>query len=451
MINDYECDVLVCGAGSAGCCAAIAAARNGVSTIVVEESDIIGGTIVQSLVYPLMTFHAAPNLQVIKGIPEEIVGTAVREGSQGHIPDPLGCAPTITMIEPEQFSSCVYQKMMQAGVIIINNTKVVNIIRDEQAIIGVIAHTDDNQIVSINAKVVIDATGDADIACLAGVPYVYGRISDNKTQPMTLIFTMRNVNNNVVRQYIKDNPTEFVLSHEARNNIVEVPYLAVSGFFRLVREAQQKEGLVSFRDRVLYFETAQKGEVSVNMTRIFDMDGSNENEVEKARGTALLQVQECYRLFKHYIPGFEDAYIHTIAPKIGVRETRHIVGKYTLSAQDVLSGRKFDDGVACGAFPIDIHSPDGSAINMQKMPQGTYYTIPYRCLIPENIESLIVAGRSISATHEASASARLAPTCMALGEAAGTAAAVSVRKNTRISLLDSSEIRQELIGQGVFL
>lgn len=443
-----ECDVLVCGAGPAGICAAIAAARNKARTVLIERFGVPGGSLTQSLVMPLMTFHASPDNQIVKGIAEEMVQRVkALGGSPGHLPDPLGMAATITPVDPEMLKFVVFQMLQEADVKLWLNTLAAGIVKKENRLEGVIAENKAGRNV-IEAKVIVDATGDADVTVQAGGDFIYGRQSDNRTQPMTLMFRMANVDGKAVRQYVKENPKEFVLSDDARRNIDNVPLLAISGFFSLVKSAQEAGKLGKFRDRVLYFDMPRAGEVAINMTRVLNLSGLSAEQVAEAQAEAFVQTMQVITFLKEYIPGFANAYLLDTAAQIGVRETRHLVGRYTLTAEDVLAGRDFPDSIARGAFPIDIHAPDGGNLKIEKMPPGASYGIPYRCLLPYGLQGIVVAGRCISATHEASASARLSPTCMALGQAAGTAAALCVAQKNTPAQLDVNLLRQVLLDQG---
>ena len=397
-INHY--DVIVCGAGTSGICAAIAAGRRGAKTCLIEESNRLGGTITRCLVNPLMTFHSEPFNPIITGIPQEIIDRLVAiGGSPGHLPDPIGVAASMTIVDPVLFEQVVRKMLEEAGVEVILGTEVVEL---------------------PSAKLIIDATGDADIAVLAGAEVTTGRPGDGKSQPMTLLFTMDNINTDEIRTYIQKYPDEFVLSDLAKKDLSSFPKLAVSGFFKQVRAVQEQAQKLLFRDRVLAFELNTPNAMLINMTRVLGFDGAIKSEREAAYELGLKQVNEVAEFLVKNIPGFSGAKLQQIAEAIGVRESRHLVGRYELSAADVLSGRQFKDGVACGSFPIDIHSPDGRGVVLTPVSEGKAYQIPLRSMQPKGIEGLLVTGRCISASHEASASARLTATCMALGEAAGS-------------------------------
>jgi hypothetical protein len=205
------------------------------------------------------------------------------------------------------------------------------------------------------------------------------------------------------------------------------------------------------RELVSFFATPYADEVTVNMTRVVDVDPLDPDDLTRAEVEARAQVMQLLDFFRRDVPGFANARIAATATQIGVRESRRIAGEYTLTADDVLHARTFDDAVARSAYPIDIHNPSGSGTTTHRLAPGAAYEIPYRCLIPLGIDDLLVAGRCISTTHEALASTRLTPTVMTLGQAAGTAAALSVAANVTPRALDSAALRAHLIADGVDL
>jgi hypothetical protein len=187
------------------------------------------------------------------------------------------------------------------------------------------------------------------------------------------------------------------------------------------------------------------------MTRVTNIDPLDPDDLTRAEIEARLQVMQLFRFFRERVPGFENARIAATGAQVGIRESRRIVGRYTLTAEDILQGRHFDDAIARSAYPIDIHNPTGSGTTTHRLAPGSSYEIPYRCLIPINREQLLVAGRCISTTHEALASTRLTPTVMTLGQAAGTAAALANERNVNVSAVEGEELRRILIDDGVDL
>jgi len=163
------------------------------------------------------------------------------------------------------------------------------------------------------------------------------------------------------------------------------------------------------------------------------------------------QMRQIAEFLRRYVPGFEKSYVMQSGVNVGVRETRRIIGDYQLTADDVLSARKFDDAIARGAYPVDIHNPTGTGTVLKRLPPGEAYDIPLRCLMPKNAEGLIVAGRCLSGTHEAHSSYRVMPIVMATGQAAGVTAALAARRNARPREVGAREVQHELLGQGASL
>jgi hypothetical protein len=191
--------------------------------------------------------------------------------------------------------------------------------------------------------------------------------------------------------------------------------------------------------------------VSVNSTRVTRVLGTDVWDLSYAESQSRRQMRQISEFLKRYVPGFEKAYVMQSGVNIGVRETRRILGEYQLTVDDVLSARKFDDAIARGAYPVDIHNPKGAGTVLKRLPPGEAYDIPLRCLLPQRTDRLIVAGRCISGTHEAHSSYRVMPIVMATGHAAGVCAALSARESRSPRDVDVSNVQQELRRQGASL
>jgi len=205
------------------------------------------------------------------------------------------------------------------------------------------------------------------------------------------------------------------------------------------------------RNDVLWFETMRDDEIHFNTTRVIRCDATDAEELTKAEIEARRQVGQYVDFLKSDIPGFENAHLQMMAPQIGIRESRRIVGEYVLTAEDLLSARKFDDCIARGSYSVDIHDPDGGGTVIKRLPPGESYDIPYRSLVPKKIDNLLVAGRPISSTHEAHSAIRVMPIAAAIGEAAGAAAALCVNGGTIPRKLDSKKLQRVLLAQGANL
>jgi hypothetical protein len=444
----HDFDVLVVGGGNAGCAAAIAAARHGARTLLAERYGFLGGTATAAMVGPWMTFHSGRE-RIVGGIAQEIVERLVGlGGSLGHVPDSSDYVPTITPFDPEIHKALLFEMMREAGVSLLLHAYVVDAIREGDAVVGARFATVAGMR-EYRGRVVIDATADAYVAAAAGVPTQQGD-DRGRVQPASLMFRLSHVDLTKLATYVRMHPDQMRTSLKTHERLA--PSLtAVAGLSELWRQARE-DGMVDVpRELVSFFISPYPDEVTVNMTRVVDIDPLDPDDLTRAEVEARLQTVQLLRFFRERVPGFENARIAATGTQIGIRESRRIVGRYTLTGEDVLQGRRFDDAVARSAYPIDIHNPSGSGTTTRRLREGESYEIPYRCLVPVDREQLLVAGRCISTTHEALASTRLTPTVMTLGQAAGTAAALSKTSRVRVADVDPVHLRAELVRDGVDL
>lgn len=438
-------DVVVVGGGLTGCMAAIAAAKLGASTVLIEQYGFLGGAVTNALVGPLQTFHAGEE-QIITGLPHTLIERLKAiGGSPGHVRDMIGFVYSITPVDDEKLKYVLQEMVLENHVDILFHSRVESVCLNRQDNIEYISIVSTSgQSFDVEGSVYIDCSGDGDLFALADVPYILGRKEDNLSQPMSLMFQMGGVDLEQVREYMSRNPHEFVLA----DNWESFEYVAVSGFFSLVEKAKKAGKFNIDRDRVLFFELPREGEIVVNMTRLTGLDALRTEKFSQAEILGKKQMVEIISFLKEYIPGFENSWLIKSGAQVGVRESRHLKGIYTLCGEDIISGRKFEDVIARGAYPIDIHSPTGSNLTTHTLKFGNSYDIPYRCLLNDKISNLLVAGRCISATHEAAASVRVTPTVMAIGQAAGTAAALSIQNNCMPSQLEVAKLQAKLIKDG---
>jgi PAS domain-containing protein len=300
---------------------------------------------------------------------------------------------------------------------------------------GVVFETKSGPIV-IMARAVVDGTGDGDVAALAGAPFDVGRESDGLVQPMTLMFRMVEFERAAFAAYRRAHPDQ---------------WRGVHGLWDLIREASRAGDLVLPREDVLLFGTPHERELSVNSTRVPGVLGTSVWDLTQAEWRARGQMRQIAAFLRKYVPGFERAYVVQSGVTVGVRETRRIIGEYRLTADDILGARKWDDVIARGSYPIDIHDPKGKGTLLRRLPAGESYDIPLRCLMPQRVERLAVAGRCISGTHEAHSSYRVMPIAMATGQAAGVCAALAARCGTAIRDVPADDVQAELRRQGAAL
>lgn len=446
MRETIEADVVIVGGGPAGINAAIAAGRRGVRTILIERYGFVGGMTTAALVYPWMMFHTMDGKQVIRGIAQEIVDRLVgRGGSPGHLRDTVGFVRMLTPFHPEIYKVLILDMFREAGVRLLLHSFVDEVKCTGDRIESVVL-TGKSGRIEVRGRQFVDASGDADVAWLAGVPCRQGRDEDRLTQPMTMKFRMRGVDLAKVKRYMLDHPDEFY-KKTPFDELPELPLTGVLGFYNHWKEAD----LPINRDQVLFFAGPEEDEVLVNTTRVQGLNGTDTEELTRAEEIGRRQVLMVAGFMRSRLPGFERASLSQVGVQIGVRETRRIEGLYTLQAGDVLEGRKFADCIARSGYPIDIHDPAGKGVQAAWVGGDGAYDIPYRCLLPKKITNLLAAGRCISTSHEAQATTRLSPSCMATGQAAGTAAAMAAKKNGLPAELDIFELQDELRKDGAIL
>jgi hypothetical protein len=441
-------DVLVVGGGNAGCTAAIAAARHGARTLLVERYGFLGGTATAAMVGPWMTFHSGKE-RIVGGIAQEIVERLMRKGaSPGHLRDSSDYVATITPFDPEVHKALLFEMMREAGVELLLHAYFLSARTQNGAVTGAAFATIAGTRTQ-GARIVIDATADALVAASAGVPTQQGD-ERGRVQPATLIFRLSHVDLAQLAAYLREHPAEMRSSLSEHERTPE-NLTAVAGLYSLWEQARNEGAVEVPRELVSFFISPYPDEVTVNMTRVVDVDPLDPVDLTRAEVESRLQAMQLFEFFRSRVPGFQNARLAGTGTQIGIRESRRIVGRYTLTREDVLSGRKFDDAVARSAYPIDVHNPSGSGTTTHRLKPGESYEIPYRCLVPVNRDALLVAGRCISTTHEALASTRLTPTVMTLGQAAGTAAALASRNGGHVADVDAKALRAQLVADGVLL
>lgn len=439
-----QTEVLVVGAGPAGLGAALASARNGAQTLLVERFGFLGGNLTAGLVGPCMTsFSLDGKQQLIKGIFDEFVLRMERMGEALHPSKvPAGseyCGfieyghDKVTPFSPEAAKQVALEMCIESDVDLLLHTFVVDTLVEEGVVTGVIV-ANKSGLGVIRAGITIDCSADADVAARGGASFSMGRDEDGLTQPVTLFFRVANVDDEVVRQYIKDHPDDY------------------RPFASLVAEAREAGEFTIPRKGIGLYRTLEPGVWRINTTRIQRIDGTNAGDLTRAEVEGRHQVTELMSFFRKWLPGFETCTLHDTASTIGVRETRRIVGEYTLTLDDLVSGRSFDDVIALAGYPVDIHSPTGDGGGVGDSPQtANIYQIPYRSLVPATLDNLLVAGRSISATHEAMAATRVMPPAFAMGEAAGTAAAIAMEYRVKVRDVDRTTLQRTLVRRGAYL
>ncbi len=438
-----ETDVLVVGGGPSGIMAALAAARGRASVTLVERRSFVGGNLTIGL--PILGFLSQKGEQIIRGLPQQFIDRLAAVGAAtGHQPCPLHVS--ITLIDPDAARLAALRMLAEAGVEIILDAFCADALMDGDHLRGIIIESKSGR-EAILAEVTVDCTGDADVAFRAGVPCEKGN-EQGAMQPPTLMFCMAGVNTDALRRCLASDPESYDVDHIPPQYFADNRRFIVVGLRKLIARARA-QGLAIPTDRTILITGIREGEVWVNMTRVKGVDGTDHLSLSRGEIEAAAQVEPIRQYLTSYVAGFADAHVSRVAPFLGIRETRRIVGNYVMTREDILGCRRFDDAIAMGSYPVDLHSPTDEDCTLEWC--GDCYDIPYRSLVPRRIDNLLVAGRCISATHEAHAAIRVMSTCMAMGEAAGAAAAMACEEQIMPSVIDVARLRKELYESGACL
>jgi hypothetical protein len=437
-------DVLVVGGGPGGIAAAIASARNGARTTLVERFGYLGGNLTAGLVGPCMTSYSLDGeQQLIKGIFEEMVVRMEKKGEAIHPEKVPAGSPycgfivfghdKVTPFSPEAVKTTALEMCLEAGVELQLHTFVADTLVKDNAVEGVVAASKSG-LEAMMARITIDCSADGDVAANAGAAFEFGREEDGLVQPMTLFFRVSNVDDKVVEAYVSAHPDDY------------------RPFASIVAEAREAGEFTIPRKGVGLYKTIEPGVWRINTTRLQGYDGTKVEDLTRAEIEGREQVAELMRFFRKWLPGFENCQLYDTAATMGVRETRRIVGEYTLTLEDLATSREFDDVIGLCGYPVDIHAPtgDGGGANGE-LPTANVYQMPYRTLVPRDIDRLLVAGRAVSATHEALGAIRVMPPVFAMGQAAGTAAALAIEWGVEPRNVPVPQLQELLIRQGAYL
>lgn len=415
-------NLVVAGGGLSGVAAAISGAREGLKVLLVEKSGCLGGAIANNLVYPFMPYWTKPYWD--KNVKRNYLSQGIfKEMKLRHDKYVDDCKDH--EFNSEYFKIVLDDMTTEAGVDVLFHGVVYDV-KTENRKITQIDITAKGQIITAEADFFIDATGDGELFFLAGCDFQLGRESDNLCQPMTTCFRMSGV--------------DLDLFTEERPRLQE-----------LYKEKQAKGEITNPRENILVFFGVGEDVLHFNTTRVVKLDPTNPFDVSKAEVIARKQIHELIAFLKENSNAFHESALISIAIDIGIRESRKLKGVHILTGDEIINCTRFDDSIALGNYDIDIHNPSGTGTSHRFFGDGEYYTIPYRSLLPKEYDNLIVAGRCLSATHEAQASVRIMPICCCLGEAAGTAAAIAHKTNTNAHTIDIKALQKKLKENGAVL
>lgn len=432
-IRTEHVDVLVVGGGSAGVAAAIGARKRGAETVLVEAGPMVGGELLSGL--PILGRLDARGERLVGGVLDELLEEC--RPLDGYAGDACDYRLTrATCIDPDVMKLVVQQLLARYGVRVLLYTFADDVVIAGDSVDGVIVANKKGRTL-LTADFVVDCTGDGTVAIQAGADYEEGG-ADGAFQPISLVFQMSNVDFEDYLTFLRENPEEFSLAEspvypDSKAECARRVYEAGAPFFTALSAQGEVLGDAiesgdMFSTTAIYTSTTSlpAREVTLNATRVADVDPTDPGAVSGALETLTEQVERCIKFLGERVPGFQSAHVTGIAPRVGIRETSRIVGEYVLTGDDVVEGRSFETAVARGGHHVDIH---GSGTDQERIPveDGGSYDIPYECLIPAGLENVLVAGRCLSADREALGSARVIGQCIATGQAAGTAAALGSR------------------------
>jgi hypothetical protein len=436
-------DVVVCGGGTAGVVAALSAARNGAKTLMIEKSGFLGGT--ASMGGPFMSFYGPEGVPIVGGIPQEIASRLIARGaSPGHVRIPRW--NSFTPFNPEELKNLALEMVEEEGVHLLLHAFIVEARRIGSRVECVTVETISGRF-DITGKVFIDCTGDAIVAYKAGLPTEKAPHLQAGSQ-MTLL---GGFNKERFVDYVRTHPGEARGFDEgwSLELLESQEYIAFCGLFSFLKEANRSWHLDMPRDFICFNTAYRPDAVLVVASRASNFDATSVDELTRAETEVRRQDARLVPLLKKHIPGFEDVYFLSTGHQVGVRETRRLMGAYTLTEQDVRQARSFEDTVALGGYPIDVHDPSGKGTRFEIL--ASTYEVPFRCLYTREAHNFLMAGRHISVSHVVHGTTRVMPVCMAVGEAAGAAAAISAKERRPVERISSSKLRGLLRSLGAIV
>jgi len=432
-----ESDVLVVGGGPAGLSAAVAAARMGCKTTLVEQGGCLGGTVTLGLNTNFMGVYPAINRGIFGEFCDRLKDhDAIIEGF-------------MSPIDPEIFKALAFDFVQEERVGLLLHSSVVYAIRDQGSLKGVVV-ANKAGLQALTGRVVVDTSGDADVAARVGE--AFDKVKKDE-HAMTLLFRVGGADVYKFASFVEQHKSEFrSINTPQDDSYVEVdrekPLVTVGGLHGFIKRARERGELHLTHDNMWIAFLPEPGVALINATHVLGCDPTSPKDLTLAEIECRRQMMSVYLFLKKEIPGFEGAYLLDSAAHIGIRESRRLIGEYVLTFEDVQEQKKFEDVVAVNLMPVDIHGP-GEQQTWIKL-RGPYQ-VPYRSLRGKVNDNLLVAGRCISVDHMVQGSIRNVPCCFATGQAAGVAAALAVSEAGNTKKIDIKQLQGELTRQGVVL
>ncbi len=429
LIKKVKYDVIVAGAGIAGICAAVKAAREGARVVLIEQYGFPGGMSTAGMVSPFMK-HSIGDEILVRGIFEEI--EIEMRKIDGMIDNGFYAGA---------FRIAAFKLLKEAGVFLLFQTFIKRVNREFNKIKSINAVLFGEEF-EIEGAVFIDTTGDAQLVYLGNFPWIKGDEETGKLQAMTLFFRMGGIDFNKALDYVKSHKEDFFSWMTYDFDLSKI--ISVAGYFSIVEKAKAEGRLSDDVNYIFYTTLPESGEASFNTSNILGLDGSTSLDLTKAEIIGREQVYQVVKVLQSDVPGFENSDIIETAVQVGVRETRRAIGDYVVIEDDILHCHKFDDAVVRGCYGIDIHGQKDEQSRLDEMPENDFYEVPIRSLIVKDAENLLVAGRCLSATRKAHGALRIMPTSAAMGEAAGALAALAVKESKTIREVEIRKVQEKV-------
>jgi len=445
-----ECDIAVIGGGPGGLSTAISAAREGAKVVLVERSSALGGAAASGL--GILGYIDRGGNKALGGLAQEYIDRlmAVR-GSLGHNRCPVH--NSITAISPDRFKIMAVELCREAGVKVLFNCELLDVMLENRQIAGISVYGKCTEI-RIKAKQYADGTGDGDLAFMAGVPFVTGQDGTGVCQPSTLMFTVTDFDLEKFYAFLEEHPEEVGIKEEYAEGydlpfFRKTPSHCLIGLGRMIERARAAGDFDVPRNQFIYIKTAHPKLLAINTVRILNIDASDPLQLSDGLAEGYRQIAVLMNFMNKYMPGFENAAISQISPSLGVRETRHFRAMRRLTKESMYAYKTDAETIALCAYNVDIHSGTASHIDLGVLQKP--FGLPYGCMVPEGVDNLLLTGRTIDVDTEVFAATRVMGPIIAMGEAAGIAAAQCARENRRPADVDVGRVREILLRRGAIL
>ena len=446
-------DIAVIGGGPAGLATAITAAREGKKVLLADKNGFLGGNLTIGL--PLLGFLDENGNQCISGFAEELVDR-LKEMNACYGIRPCPKHNSIANLDAEVMKILAFQMCKEAGVDVILHMETVDTCVEDGKLKAVTLYGKCNR-VTVSAEIFVDCTGDGDVAYLSGCSYDLGRGADHELMPPTVMFTIDGVNDKALLDYVEEHPDEMAPmcssietkpGYDAAYFKADPNYVFV-GMTQLWAKLKEQGICPVDRGNIIVINGVHEGQMYVNTIRLPNVDGTDIFDLTHAEMEGHLQMQKLVETLRTYVPGFENCYISSIAPNIGIRETRRMKGLRTVTLVQALDGAVPEDSICLSGYTIDIHYNNSKGTLFKKLDKP--FGIPYGCLVSAERSNLMFAGRCISVDDHVVGSTRVMVCCMAMGQAAGLAAAMAVGEGKTPAEIDVQSLRQKLLAQNAIL